>query len=193
MTDAEERLDELEEEVREIREYGLTEGSMEIAMLRRLAYGLAGDGVDAETNGLPEAVASAIERVDELERENERLRSRLDKLGDIGEQKSSKEQKIAAIVTYAEQRRSDGQDALVVKPGTIKGLVDISERYSYTLVDDMIDEFDWAHDPSKVQRYGAVERDAPDKGVLIDFEGVHGEAVPLSKFINEPAEKGVAN
>lgn len=185
--------DDLEERVDTLEEVGLTEGSLEIAMLRKLAYGLAGDDVDAETGSLGEAVTSAIERVETLEEENEQLRTRLDKLGDIGEQKTSKEQKIASIVTFADNQRGNDQDAIAVKPSTVKGLLDISERYSYTLVDDLIDEYDWAHDPSEIQRYGSVERDASDKSVVIDFEGVHGAAVPLNKFINDTAETGVAN
>ncbi len=172
--------------------------AMDMAV-RRLVHNIAGTAEDGDVQVF-EATARALdqldklqERVDDLEAENEELRTRLDKLGDIGEEKTDKEQKIAAIVTFATNQRSDGRDAVAVKPSTIKGLVDVSERYSYTLVDDMIDDYDWAHDPTEIQRYGAVERDTSDKSVVIDFEGVHGEAVPLNKFINESAEKGVAN
>jgi len=172
--------------------------AMDMAV-RRLVHNIAGTAEDGDVQVF-EATARALdqldklqERVDDLEAKNEELRTRLDKLGDIGEEKTDKEQKIAAIVTFADNQRSDGRDAVAVKPSTIKGLVDVSERYSYTLVDDMIDDYDWAHDPTEIQRYGAVERDTSDKSVVIDFEGVHGEAVPLNKFINESAEKGVAN
>jgi regulator of replication initiation timing len=196
--DVEARVDELQEQVERLQDRS-TQDQLESAALRQLVWRLAeGDAEDYDT--IVRGVHSALDRVEsmqermaDIEAENERLRSRLDKLGDIGAKKTSKPQKIAAIVTYAEQRRSDGQDALVVKPGTIKGLVDISDRYSYTLVDNIIDEYEWAHDPSEVQRYGAIGRAKPDKGVLIDFEGVHGDPVPLSKLINDSGEKGVAN
>jgi len=154
----------------------------------RLVHSLAGTREDTDV-GVFEATVRAIdavesiqERVDELENENEQLRTRLDKLGDIGEEKTSKEQKIASIVTFADNQRGDDQDAIAVKPSTIQGLVDVCRRYSYDLVDDMIDEFDWAHDPTEIQRYGSVERDTSDKSVVIDFEGVHGAAVPVNKF-----------
>jgi len=185
--------DDLEERVETLEDVGLTEGSLEIAMLRKLAYGLAGDDVDDETGNFPEAVASAIDRVEELEEENEQLRTRLDKLGDIGEQKTSKEQKIAAIVTYADNQRDDDQDAVTVLPKVIKGLVDVRRRYAYDLVDDMVQSYDWAHDSRELPRYGSVEQDTPQKGVVIDFEGVHGEAVPVNKFTTGPSATGVAD
>lgn len=166
---------------------------------RRFVNNIAGTGEDPDVEVF-EATARALdkmdalqERIEELEEENEQLRTRLDKLGDIGEEKTDKDQKIAAIVTFADNQRGGEQDALAVKPSTIKGLVDVSRRYSYDLVDDMIDEYDWAHDPSEIQRYGSVERDASDKSVIIDFAGVHGDPVPVNKFTTGPSATGVAD
>jgi len=177
---------------------------------RRFVNNIAGTGEDPDVEVF-EATARALdtmdalqERVEDLEEENERLRTRLDKLGDIGEEKTEKEQKIAAIVTYADNGRDDDQDAVSVKPKEIKRLTGVGRRYSYDLVDDMIDGdgedgtvgpdgYDWAHDPNEIQRYGAVERDASDKAVVIDFAGVHGEAVPVNKFTTTAQGTGVAD
>jgi len=60
------------------------------------------------------------------------------------------------------------------------GVADVSRRYAYDLVDNMIREFPWAHAPDDVAAH--VEQDTRQKGVLIDFEGVHGEAVAVNKF-----------
>jgi len=132
------------------------------------------------------------ERVAALEAENEQLRDRLDRLGDIGEEKTSKEQKIAAIVTYADNVR-DGEDkaAVTVLPKIITGVADVSRRYAYDLVDDMIREFPWAHDPDNVVAH--PEQNTRQKGVLIDFEGVHGEAVAVNKFTTRCGAEGVAD
>jgi len=132
------------------------------------------------------------ERVADLEAENERLRDRLDRLGDIGEDKTSKEQKIAAIVTYADNVR-EGEDkaAVTVLPKIITGVADVSRRYAYDLVDDMIREFPWAHDPTAVETH--LEQNSRQKGVLIDFEGVHGEAVAVNKFTTRSSGQGVAD
>lgn len=195
--DVQDRLDDLEAELTTLQENALTEGGIEMAALRQLVWGLA-DGDSKDYDNLAQGVHNALdnlealeERIDDLEAENETLRTRLDKLGDIGEQKTSKEQKVAAIVTYAENRRSKDQSALTVKPGTIKGLVDVSRRYAYDLVDDMVAEYDWAHDPRDFPRH--IEQDAPQKGVCIDFEGVHGEPVPVNKFTTQSGGMGVAD
>jgi len=132
------------------------------------------------------------ERVATLEAENDHLRDRLDRLGDIGEEKTSKEQKIAAIVTYADNvREGEGKAAVTVLPKIITGVADVSRRYAYDLVDDMIREFPWAHDPTAVGTH--PEQETRQKGVLIDFEGVHGEAVAVNKFTTRSTGRGVAD
>jgi len=172
--------------------------ALEIAF-PRLVHSIAGTREDTDV-GVFEATVRTIDeiesmqqRLEELEAENEELRTRLDKLGDIGEEKTSKEQKIAAIVTYADNQRGDDQDAVTVLPKVIKGLVDVSRRYAYDLVDDMVEEFEWAHDPAALDTYGSLEKDTPQKGVCIDFEGVHGEPVPVNKFTTASASVGVAD
>lgn len=138
------------------------------------------------------------ERVDELEQENQDLRARLDRLGDIGEEKTSKEQKIAAIVTYADNQRRSGQSRITILPKEIQGVTDVSERYSYTLVDDMVggegedelDGYNWALDPQRQAR--RPDQDKPQKGVLIDFEQLHADPEALNKFINGTDAEGVA-
>lgn len=136
------------------------------------------------------------ERVADLEVENDRLREQLDALGDIGEQKTSKEQKIAAIVTYANQKRDQDNDVMRVMPGEIKGVVNVSRRYAYDLVDDMADEFDWAR--IREPRTEASAKDGGGrrrikKALEIDFEGVHGDPVPVNKFTTKIAAQGVAD
>lgn len=131
------------------------------------------------------------ERVAALEAENEQLRERLDRLGDIGEEKTSKEQKIASIVTYADNvRKGEEKAAVTVLPKTITGVADVSRRYAYDLVDDMVREYAWAHDPTDVETH--LEQGGRQKGVLIDFEGVHGEPVPVNKFTTETTGQEVA-
>lgn len=176
------------------------EHDLELAAVRTLIYTLASGDSDDYDN-LVFAAREVADRIDELEAENANLRTRLDRLGDIGEQKTNKEQKIAAIVTYADNRRGN-RDAQLVKPGEIEGATGVGERYAYDLVDHMIhgdgengtigpDGYDWAHDPSTLSR--RVDQSAPDKGVVIDFEGVHGSACPLNEFNNATAEMGVAD
>jgi len=147
------------------------------------------DAIQIAQNAL-RRMSELEDRVDGLEAENGELRTRLDKLGDIGQQKTSKEQKVAAIVTYADNQRSAGQSAVTVLPRVIKGLVGVSRRYAYDLVDDMVEEYEWAYDPQKVNVHPGHDG---AKGVLIDFDGIHGEPVSVNKFTTAAARVGVAD
>lgn len=181
------------------------DSSIEMAALRQLTWALA-DGDPDDYEHLVEGVHDAIDRVEDLEahlselkQENQDLRARLDRLGDISEEKTSKEQKIAAIVTYADNQRRSGQSRITVPPKEIQGVTDVSERYSYTLVDDMVggegddgpDGYDWALNPQRQAR--RPDQDLPQKGVLIDFEQLHADPEALSKFINATDAEGVAD
>ncbi|UIO98877.1 hypothetical protein Hbl1158_10060 [Halobaculum sp. CBA1158] len=147
-------------------------------------------------------IESLEERVDELKHENESIQETVDRLGDIGSNKTSKEQKIAAVVTYADQARETDQSRITVTRKNVKGAAGVSRRYAYDLVDDMIDGdgengtvgpdgFDWALDPAAQSR--AIDQDAPTKGVLIDFDVLHDDPAAVNKFITGSAAVGVAD
>lgn len=168
----------------------------ELAALKKLAFGLADDGTD----DLFTAAAEAIDRVEAVEQRLEELDQVGDILADVGESKSTKEEKVAAIVTYADQK-SSGLAGTVVKPVEIEGVCGISNRYAYDLIDDMVDGdgadgslsedgYPWALDASD---NGAVDKDTPDKGVIVDFERLHDDPEALNKFINGSAATGAAD
>lgn len=172
--------------------------------LRHFTKAVSGVKEEEESDlGIVEAAFRAADEFDHLqqrlEAENAQLRERLDRLGDIGQEKTSKEQKIAAIVTYADNARKSNQDCITVLPETIKGVADVSERYAYRLVDDMVsgdgengtvgpDGYDWALDPQERPR--RVDQDKPQKGVIIDFKQPHDDPAALNKFINESTAQG---
>ncbi|WP_224449335.1 hypothetical protein [Haloprofundus salilacus] len=168
---------------------------------RKFVNTVGGTNDDGEV-GVIEATYHALDEIDslhrrvqELEAENERLNEQLDALGDIGAEKTTKEQKIAAVVRYADQKRDNSNDVMRVTPSEIKGLLDVSRRYSYDLVDSIASEFEWAR-----IRDGRLEPTAKDgggsrrikKALEIDFAGVHGEPVPVNKFTTDIPERGVA-
>lgn len=159
--------------------------------------------------GLVEKAVLAVERVEQLERDleatneqldelNDRLDEHeqlLDALGDITQDKTTKEQKVAAIVRFADQKRDNDNDVMRVIPREIKGLLDVSQRYAYQLVEDIAQKNDWAQmrDP-RTQATGkdGGGRQRIKKALEIDFEGVHGDSVPLNKFNNDIAVEGVS-
>ncbi|GAA0515697.1 hypothetical protein SAMN04488066_11569 [Halorubrum aquaticum] len=143
-------------------------------------------------------------RVEEVEKENTRLRERLDAFGDIGVEKTSKQSKIASIVQYADNLRNEDQGAIKILPKNVCGVANVSRRYAYDLIDDMIhgdgengtvgpDGFAWAHDPTKIDQYGSLEKKESQKGILIDFEGIHGEPLSVNKFNTGSTTKEVAD
>lgn len=151
-----------------------------------------------------DALEELLVRIEELEEENAELRERLDTLGDIGAEKTSKQSKIASIVLYADNLRDEDQSAVKVLPKNVCGVANVSRRYAYDLIDDMIhgdgengtvgpDGFSWAHDPAEIDQYGSLEKKKTQKGILIDFEGNHGEPLSVNKFNTGSTTEEVAD
>lgn len=173
-----------------------TDAARDVA-LGKLLYQLA-DLDEDEDCGLVEAALRVADRIDGLERELNDLREEVDKQGevvdaleDITQEKTTKEQKVAAIVRYADQKRDRDNDKMLVEPTEIQGLLDVSRRYSYDLVDSIDSEYEWAR-----IRDGRTQATAKDgggrqrikKALELDFEGVHGEPVPVNKFTTDMAK-----
>jgi hypothetical protein len=149
---------------------------------------------DDRIMGNVEAAARTVDHIRELERELAEMRriidghaEQLERFDDIGAEKSSKEAKIAQIVQFADNQRSTDQDAVTVLPKSIKGVVGVSRRYAYDLVDDLVVEFDWALDPQEQPR--RVDQDTPQRGVIIDFERLHEDHGSVNKFTTRITEQ----
>jgi len=168
------------------------------------AHGVAGTEDEMDV-GPAEAWAAAMEtiqeqakRIDELERRLTEHGQKLDRLGDIGEEKTTKEQKIVAILSFADNIRNVNERKVVVKPKDIKGAVGCSRRYAYDLVDDMHETYGWATDNTKREDrttgLSGAESDSPPCGVLIDFDEVaHSEDGVVNKFTTRTAKEEAAD
>lgn len=147
---------------------------------------------------------SALEdECDALHEENQALRGRLaeietqlDAIQDLGTEKTTKEEKIAAVVQYAQNTVSGdattGRVALPVKQ--LKGVAGISRRYAYTLIDDLPDEYEWLHNRSTVSQYGDLEidEDSQNSALIVDLERLHETDADVSKFITATSGKGAS-
>jgi len=157
------------------------------------AHGVGGTQDDTDV-GAAEAWTAAMETIKRQQRELDELRTqveeqarKLDRLGDIGEEKSTKEQKIVAVLTWADNARNHQESKVVVKPKDIKGATGVSRRYAYDLIDDMHDTYDWAVDNTqrddRTTGLSGAESDSPPCGVLIDFDEVaHSTDGVVNKF-----------
>lgn len=124
----------------------------------------------------------ALDRIDDVEDENKRLRERLNDSG-------GKDAKVRAIVDYADNARNGPAIKLTAKE--IKGAAGCSRRYAYDLIDDLPEEYDWFLTPKEMSQYGSLEIDNHDEKRLgVDFEGVHSAGVDVNKFTTPDSEKG---
>lgn len=146
------------------------------------------EGMEHRLSKLQEVVYETFKpRLDTLEAENDQLRDRVDRLEgeveairDLGSERTSKEEKIAQVVIYAENETDSADGKTTVLPKTVKGIVGVSRRYAYDLIDDMVDDYEWARDPQEVPR--RPDQDTPQKGVLIDLERLHDDEESVNKF-----------
>ncbi|EMA38450.1 hypothetical protein C447_09857 [Halococcus hamelinensis 100A6] len=70
----------------------------------------------------------------------------LSAIADVGGKKTSKDEKITAIATFAMRKSDSNSSKVLVDAGEIQGCVDCSRRYAYDLIDDLAedDRAEWA-------------------------------------------------
>ena len=61
----------------------------------------------------------------------------LEAVANVGQKKTDKEGKVAAIAAFAMQKADASQSKVLVKSGEIRGCVGVTRRYSYDLIDDI--------------------------------------------------------
>lgn len=167
-------------------------------LFRKFVYGLA--DCDGDVGEL-EAVSKAVQRVESLQVENAELRDRVAELeeqigaiSDIGQEKTTKEEKIAAIVTWAQRQAGDEEtDTVLVKVKDIIGCTGVSRRYAYDLLDELPDRHEWLHDRKDVRQYGEVEQsqDTKARGLVVDLEQLHTDESAVNKFTTRTDALGV--
>jgi len=167
-------------------------------IMRRVIYGIADD--DGELGDIEAAVA-AVERVEELETAVTELRGRVaeleehrDAISDIGQEKTTKEEKIAAIVTWAQRQARDEQgESVLVKVKDIIGCTGVSRRYAYDLLDDLPERYDWLERRQDAPGYSGLESSTEHKvrGLVVDLEQLHTDEAAVNKFKTRTRGSGV--
>lgn len=135
-----------------------------------------------EINELPDAGRSFHHRVDAYDDRLATLETRVQRFDDISGEQSSKEQKIAAVLSYAVNKCGPGQRKVAVTATEIKGVAGVSRRYAYDLVEAIADELSECElrEGETVQTSSGPKHKS--KAVIVDCELVHEDGRSVNSF-----------
>lgn len=141
------------------------------------------DDLPAAGRAFHREMAAQAAVVDELEQ-------RLDSLRALDAEQTSKEQKIANVLLYAENKASSGQSKVAVSAQEIKGCVGCSRRYAYDLIEEIADVVVGVHlrDAQCVETGSGVKR--KKKALLVDCEAVHNSSGDMNDFTTGRGDTG---
>lgn len=141
-------------------------------------------------------VELAVEIGAEFEQLSQRvaeLEQQVETITDLSQTKSSKGEKVAAIVQYARNRATDPTaDTVVLRPEDIQGVAGVKQRYSYTLIDELPTEYEFFIAKSNAKQYGDLEIDKSSqrKALLVDLAQAQRSDKELCLHNNEDEKQG---
>lgn len=121
------------------------------------------------------------------------LEQQVDTITDLSETKSSKGEKVAAILKYAQNRATDPQgDRVVLRPEDIQGVAGVKQRYSYTLIDTLPDEYAFFLSKDDVKQYGdmQIDKSSQRKALIVDLAQVQRDDGELCLHNNGRTKEG---
>lgn len=154
----------------------------------RLAFRLLAESVGVNPPEDADMVQQAqliAEKLESLRGTVADTQTQLEAIQDLGREKTSKEEKVAAIVQFAQNTATDPEtDRVAVKARQIKGVAGVSRRYAYDLIDDLSREYEWVHNRSSLSQYGDLELDKSSqaKAIIVDLEQLHNDEAAVNKF-----------
>lgn len=203
MTDEEtlqERVATLEATVTELSERLDRATDHDIPLLKGTVRAILDADID-EIAELPDAGRGFNQRVGSHEDRLDTLERQLAALGDISSTKTTKEQKLAAVLHFATNKRETQSGSVTVTADEIQGCVGISRRYAYDLIEDAAELCSGVRvrEARDVQTSTGVKH--KKKALLVDCEAVRmdsdsvnqfttKEAVPQRTGETEPSQRG---
>jgi hypothetical protein len=172
------------------REDTLTKSEGRVAMVQ-LARAVGVEQPTTEQTMVELAVAIGAE-FEQLNQRVAELEQQVGAISDLGREKTTKEEKIAAIVQFAMNKATRDDERVSVRPADIKGVAGCTERYAYNLVDELPGAHPFFLAKDDVSQYGDLEIDKSSqrKALIVDLELLHEDASALNKFNNETTEQG---
>lgn len=162
----------------------LTKSEGRVAMFK-LAQAVGADSVGPDT-GMVEAASAVAAEFESLADRVAELEQNMDAISDLGRERTSKEEKIAAIIQFAMNKADGSRSAVLMRPNEIKGIAGVSERYAYNLVDDLPEEYEFFRSRDEARQYGSlgIDTDKQAKAMIVDVELLQQNEAALNKFNN---------
>lgn len=175
------RVATLEDEVETLREDVGAITRKDLPLLKATLRVMADADIEA-IDELPTAGRSFRRQLEEFETTLASLDRRLALLGDIEADKSTKDQKIAAVLAFADNKRDAEQSTIAVTAHEVKGCVGVSRRYAYDLMEAMADDLDGVSVREATRVTTGTGEQRKKKAILVDCERVHEDTEPVNSF-----------
>lgn len=129
------RITALETAIIELREQFERANNRDIPLLKGTVRAAIDADID-EIGELPDAGQTFNRQLRTTEERLDAVEQQLAALGDIGTTKTTKEQKLAAILTFAANKRGNQSSMVTVTANEIQSCTGVSRRYAYELIDE---------------------------------------------------------
>ena len=176
----ESRVQALEETVERLDRRLQEATNRDIPLLKGTIRAMADESID-DVDAFPQAGRRFSEDVRTMRKRLGELEERVARFGKIGDERSSKDEKYAAVLSFAANKRtSNGKVA--VSPAEIKGCTGVSRRYAYDLVEAMADDLEGVgvREAGRVETGSGVKRRS--KALLVDCEAVQASNGGVKEF-----------
>lgn len=172
---------ELAETIADLREDLQEVTGRDIPLLKAAVRGIVASEIES-IEELPAAGRAVGERLDELDQRVTTLEERVEVLRSIDGGQSSKEEKFAAVLAYAENKATGQRSKVAVSAQEAKGCAGVSRRYAYDLLDAMAEEIQGVQlrEAQDVETGSGVEH--KQKALLVDCEDVHSDTWTVNQF-----------
>lgn len=136
-----------------------------------------------------------MDRLEQLEQQFSRIEAQLNAIQDLGREKSTKEEKVASLVRYAQNLSNDGTTGVqLLEARDIQGVAGVTRRYAYDLMDELPDQYDFFLDRDDLKQYGDVEIDKSSKSraLAVDLDILHSDEEAVNKFTTRTTSEGAS-
>lgn len=184
------RVTALEETVADLSERVDTATNRDVPLLKGTVRAVLDAEID-DIGELPDAGRAFNRQVATYEERLAAVEQQVEALGDVQAEKTTKEQKLAAIITFAGNKRGGPSETVTVTADEIQGCVGVSRRYAYDLIDEAATVLDTVQvrEATDVQTSTGVEH--KKKALLVDCEAAQTDGEGVNQFTTGlPVEEG---